>query len=307
MEEFILKEYQWIISTIIAIIALLWGANKIIKKNKQHNNNIISNKNCTGDMLMLNMPISINELNLPIESQPIVKSFLNQIATFLKDKGIQDTDFLSKINNKFAIYDAIKTIARNDIPEKRLILCQLLAEKIRQDKSDDSDDEYAQAIKAINNISLYQIEILSFIEISTSILSFQSNYHALSKTNIDRIIQFVSNIPLINIKEIKYIEHLNLIYNIYPQEHDRKDFIAREENEELLLNNINAVLNNDDTIRLNSYILSKTGRAIAKTYINNHLDLDYINSSKFPLKYADFTANNIIGRGNVVAHAISEK
>ena len=89
-----------------------------------------------------------NEINASISS------FLDQLCEYLKKNDF--TDIISNFsspNNLYSLSEAANIIARNNIPEKRLILCQLLTEKVRQNKEDDSDDEYAQAIKAMDKLS----------------------------------------------------------------------------------------------------------------------------------------------------------
>lgn len=237
-----------------------------------------------------------------------ISSFFNQFCEYLKEKDL--TDIISNFStphNLCSLSEAANTIARNDIPEKRLILCQLLAEKVRQVKEDDSDDEYAQAIKAMDKLSLKKIKILVFIEILTKVLAY--NFKGSKLPNINSLISFLEQFDEIEEEESNYLTQIGLIYNLYPKEFDPIELINtfKTSEEKLLIDQINSIKYKCKNLNFNLYSLSKSGHQIAKAYINHYLSIDYLDNYSFPLKPTTLHLDNLIvekdvqAGGNIVA------
>ncbi len=239
-----------------------------------------------------------NEINVSISS------FLNQLCEYLKENNL--TDIISNFstpNNFYSLSEATNIIARNNIPEKRLILCQLLTEKVRQNKEDDSDDEYTQAIKAMDKLSCKKINILTFIEIITKVLAY--NIKGTKLPNTTTLSSFVEQLDTIKEEEIYYLVQTGLIYNLYPKEFDIKEITDMPKNpqESLLINIINSVKEKHKEINFNLYSLSRAGHQIAKAYINHYLGIDYLDNYSFPQKYTIIIGDDIVAMGGVTMHA----
>lgn len=237
-----------------------------------------------------------NEINTSISS------FLNQLCEYFKENNL--TDIISNFsipNNLCSLSEAANIIARNNIPEKRLILCQLLTEKVRQNKEDDSDDEYAQAIKAMDKLSCKKINILTFIEIITRILAY--NIKGAKLPNTPPLSLFIERLETIKEEEINYLTQIGLIYNLYPKEIDTKEMTDAPKNsqESLLIDKINSVKEKHKEINFNLYSLSRSGHQIAKAYINHYLEVDYLDNYTFPLKPTNLHLDNLIVEKDVQA------
>ena len=239
-----------------------------------------------------------NEINVSISS------FLNQLCEYLKENNL--TDIISNFstpNNFYSLSEATNIIARNNIPEKRLILCQLLTEKVRQNKEDDSDDEYTQAIKAMDKLSCKKINILTFVEIITKVLAY--NIKGTKLPNTTTLSSFVEQLDTIKEEEIYYLVQTGLIYNLYPKEFDIKEITDMPKNpqESLLINIINSVKEKHKEINFNLYSLLRAGHQIAKAYINHYLGIDYLDNYSFPQKYTIIIGDDIVAMGGVTMHA----
>ena len=237
-----------------------------------------------------------NEINASISS------FLDQLCEYLKKNDF--TDIISNFsspNNLYSLSEAANIIARNNIPEKRLILCQLLTEKVRQNKEDDSDDEYAQAIKAMDKLSCKKINILTFIEIITKILAY--NIKGAKLPNTTPLFLFVKQLDTIKEEEINYLAQIGLLYNLYPKEIDTKEIADAPKNsqESLLIDIINSVKEKHKEINFNLYTLSRSGHQIAKAYINHYLEIDYLDNYTCPLKPTTLHLDNLIVEKDVQA------
>ena len=237
-----------------------------------------------------------NEINTSISS------FLNQLSEYLKENNL--TDIISNFsipNNLYSLSEAANFIARNNIPEKRLILCQLLSEKVRENKEDDSDDEYTQAIKAKDKLSYKKINILTFIEIITKVLAYSIKGTKLPNTTT--LSSFVEQLDTIKEEEINYLVQIGLIYNLYPKEVDNKEITNALKNsqESLLIDKINSVKEKHKEINFNLYSLSRSGHQIAKAYINHYLEVDYLDNYTFHLKPTTLHLDNLIVEKDVQA------
>lgn len=236
------------------------------------------------------------------EIKASISSFLNQLCEYLKENNL--TDVISNFsisNNLCSLSEAANIIARNNIPEKRLILCQLLTEKVRQNKEDDSDDEYAQAIKAMDKLSCKKINILTFIEIITKILAY--NIKGTKLPNTAPLSSFIEQLDTIKEEEINYLTQIGLIYNLYPKEIDTKEITDAPKNlqESLLIDKVNTIKEKHKEINFNLYSLSRSGHQIAKAYINHYLGIDYLDNYTFPLKPTTLHLDNLIVEKDVQA------
>lgn len=233
-----------------------------------------------------------------------ISDFINQLCDYYKTNGCLNlVSQINKPHNIYALSEAANAIGRNNLPEKRILLFQLLKEKLRSDKDDDSDDEYTQAIKAMNNISLKKIKLLSFIEIATIVLAYHFKRSKLP--NIEPIISFIKQLNEITEEELNYLIQAGLIYNLYPKEIDSKKLtdIPKNPQDELLMDTVNSIREKHKDINLNLYSLSKSGHQIAKAYINNYLGIDYLDNYSLPTKYTIIIGDNVVAMGAATMHA----
>lgn len=309
MIDFIENNYQWIITTLLTLIG--GGTIYILrKKNKQIIKNNSKGLLAGGDIVLeVNLPQLFIQNNFnklcqqgKNEINASILSFLNQLYEYLKKKDF--TDIISNFsspNNLYSLLDAANIIARNNIPEKRLILCQLLTEKVRQNKEDDSDDEYTQAIKAMDKLSCKKIHILTFIEIITKVLAY--NIKGTKLPNTTPLYQFIKQLDAIKEEDINYLVQIGLLYNLYPKEIDTKEIADAPKNlqESHLIDIINSVKEKHKEINFNLYTLSRSGHQIAKAYINHCLEIDYLDNYTFPLKPTTLHLDNLIVEKDVQA------
>lgn len=209
------------------------------------------------------------------------EDFLNEFSNYLEKKGLGDyVCSFSEPNNQFALYEAANIVARNDIPEKRLLLSNLLADKIRRNNEDDSADKYAQAIKAIGNINLSNIHLLALIEITTSVMAFHFNGTSLSYLKV--LIDYMDNTEYVSFKALEYCKNLGLVYMDPFNSHIRDAF--NDENltieERIFFNKVDFVVKKYPD--LNSCTLSPTGEAIASAFLKDSLGLEYITGYRLP-------------------------
>ena len=229
-------------------------------------------------------------------------SFFKQLLSFLEKEGSPSIiNKFSTPNNALLLNEAFKVVSSNNITEKRIILCNLLFDKLKQDITDDSDDKYKLVIEAMNKLSLNKIKLLALIEIRTKILPFINEYD--NNMEIDKIVSFINNIDKIATDDFYYLTQLGLFYSLYPYEFDINGSInkLKDSQKSVFTNLINEINSKNDSLNFNLYSLSQSGHEIAKVYINNILDFNYLISSEPSLKPMDLHLQNLTVEQNIEA------
>ena len=153
----------------------------------------------------------------------------------------------------------------------------------------------------MNKLSLNKIKLLALIEIRTKILPFINEYD--NNMEIDKIVSFINNIDKIATDDFYYLTQLGLFYSLYPYEFDINGSInkLKDSQKSVFTNLINEINSKNDSLNFNLYSLSQSGHEIAKVYINNILDFNYLISSEPSLKPMDLHLQNLTVEQNIEA------